>query len=400
MRSAKASTASSGERRRLRMSEAISVALVYARSSARLMRPPCGSRTAVSECSTSLAAHGTLIGVAIPSEARPLWADRPPARPSLAELHRQMLRIRRFEERAAELFKAGEILGTAHSCVGQEAVAVGVGAVLRPDDYVVGHHRSHGHVIAKGGDLHAMMAELLGRRTGYCRGLGGSMHIADLSLNILGCNGIVGAPLPIGVGAALSSRLRGSGQGAVCFCGDGGANQGAAHEAMNLAATWELPVVFVCENNQFALSVGWRDGRAVEDIAVRAAGYGMPGEIVDGNDLLAVEDSAGRHVEAARSGEGPSLIEAKTFRRMAHSMRANLPDTRDQELVQTWEARDPLPRFEALLAELGELDAAALETVQAEVEDEVETAIARAMADELAAPDDMDVAVYERHVTS
>jgi TPP-dependent pyruvate/acetoin dehydrogenase alpha subunit len=133
-------------------------------------------------------------------------------------------------------------------------VAVGVSSVLQPDDYVVGHHRSHGHVIAKGGDLHAMMAELLGRQTGYCRGLGGSMHIADLSLNILGCNGIVGAPLPIGVGAALSSRLRGSGQVAVVFFGDGGANQGAAHEAMNLAATWELPVVFVCENNQFALS--------------------------------------------------------------------------------------------------------------------------------------------------
>ena len=308
-----------------------------------------------------------------------------------------MLRIRRFEERAAELFTAGEILGTAHSCVGQEAVAVGVGAVLRPDDYVVGHHRSHGHVIAKGGDLHAMMAELLGRRTGYCRGLGGSMHIADLSLNILGCNGIVGAPLPIGVGAALSSRLRRSGQVAVVFFGDGGANQGAAHEAMNLAATWELPVVFVCENNQFALSVGWRDGRAVEDIAVRAAGYGMPGEIVDGNDILAVEETAGRHVEAARRGEGPSLIEAKTFRRMAHSMRANLPDTRDQELVQAWEARDPVPRFEALLVELGELDAAAIETVQAEVEDEVEAAIARALADELADPADMDVAVYERH---
>jgi 2-oxoisovalerate dehydrogenase E1 component len=347
-----------------------------------------------------LSAHGTLIGVAIPSEARPLWADRPSTRPSLGELHRQMLRIRRFEERAAELFKAGEILGTAHSCVGQEAVAVGVGAVLRADDYVVGHHRSHGHVIAKGGDLHAMMAELLGRRTGYCRGLGGSMHIADLSLNILGCNGIVGAPLPIGVGAALSSRLRGSGQVAVVFFGDGGANQGAAHEAMNLAATWELPVVFVCENNQFALSVGWRDGRAVEDIAVRAAGYGMPGEIVDGNDVLAVEETAGRHVEAARRGEGPSLIEAKTFRRMAHSMRANLPDTRDQELVQAWEARDPVPRFEALLVELGELDAAAIESIQAEVEDEVEAAIARALADDLADPADMDVAVYERHVAT
>jgi 2-oxoisovalerate dehydrogenase E1 component len=308
-----------------------------------------------------------------------------------------MLRIRRFEERAGELFKAGEIVGTAHSCVGQEAVAVGVGAVLRPDDYVVGHHRSHGHVIAKGGDLHAMMAELLGRRTGYCRGLGGSMHIADLSLNILGCNGIVGAPLPIGVGAALSSQLRGSSQVAVVFFGDGGANQGAAHEAMNLAATWKLPVVFVCENNQFALSVGWRDGRAVEDIALRAAGYGMPGEIVDGNDLLAVEETAARHVEAARRGDGPSLIEAKTYRRMAHSMRANLPDTRDQEIVRAWEARDPLPRFEALLTELGELDADGIAKVHADVEAEVEAAIAQAFADDPADPADMDPAVYAAH---
>jgi 2-oxoisovalerate dehydrogenase E1 component len=335
--------------------------------------------------------------MATPSQVRPLWAERPPERPSLTELHRQMLRIRRFEERAAELFTAGEILGTAHSCVGQEAVAVGVGSVLSPDDYVVGHHRSHGHVIAKGGDLHAMMAELLGRRTGYCRGLGGSMHIADLSLNILGCNGIVGAPLPIGVGAALSSRLRGSGQVAVVFFGDGGANQGAAHEAMNLASTWRLPVVFVCENNQFALSVGWREGRAVEDIAVRAAGYGMPGEIVDGNDVLAVEETAARHVEAARRGEGPSLVEAKTYRRMAHSMRANLPDTRDQELVRTWEARDPLPRFEALLADLGELDRVGIEAAHAEVEAEVEAAIARALADEPADPADLDAAVYAPH---
>ncbi len=318
----------------------------------------------------------------------------------LVDLYREMLTVRTFEDRATELFKAGEIAGTAHSCVGQEAVAVGVGSVLRTDDYVVGHHRSHGHVIAKGGDLHGMMAELLGRRTGLCRGLGGSMHIADLSLNILGCNGIVGAPMPIGVGAGLSATLRGSDQVTVVFFGDGGAAQGAGHEALNLAATWRLPVVFVCENNQFSFSVGWRDTRAVENIAPRAEGYGMPWEIVDGNDVLAVREAAARRVEAARRGEGPSLIEAKTYRREFHSMRANLPDTRDPELVKTWEAKDPIARFEEALRGAGVLDDDGLQTVRDEVAAVVEAAIEAARADEPADPADMEAAVYVPHERS
>ena len=188
-----------------------------------------------------------------------------------------MALIRRFEDRAAELFQQGVIFGTAHSCVGQEAIAVGAAGVMRETDYLVGHHRSHGHLIAAGADLRRMMAEMFGKRTGYCKGLGGSMHIADLSLDILGCNGIVGAGLPHACGAALTAKLRGTGQAAVAFFGDGAAGQGAAHEAMNLAATWSLPVVFICENNQFALSADWRAQRAVEDLADRAAGYGMAG---------------------------------------------------------------------------------------------------------------------------
>ena len=179
--------------------------------------------------------------------------------PRSLELYRKLYLIRRFEERTAELFETGLVTGTAHSCIGQEAIAVGAASVLGRDDYVVGHHRSHGHVIAKGGDLRAMFAELLGRRGGYCQGLGGSMHIADLELGILGCNGIVGAGLPIGCGAALSARLRGTDQVAVVFFGDGAINQGLAHEAFNLASTWKLPVVFVCENNQFALSTTWEE---------------------------------------------------------------------------------------------------------------------------------------------
>ncbi len=304
-----------------------------------------------------------------------------------------MALIRRFEDRAAELFQQGVIFGTAHSCVGQEAIAVGAAGVMRDTDYLVGHHRSHGHLIAAGADLRRMMAEMFGKRTGYCKGLGGSMHIADLSLDILGCNGIVGAGIPHACGAALTAKLRGTGQAAVAFFGDGAAGQGAAHEGMNLAATWALPVVFICENNQYALSADWRAQRAVEDLADRAAGYGMPGEIVDGNDVLAVEEAVARALVRAREGDGPTFLEMKTFRRMQHSMRANLPDVRDPGLVEEWEAKDPLPRFERQLRDLGELDDGRVEAVLREVEGDVELAIELALADEDASADDLLAAV-------
>jgi 2-oxoisovalerate dehydrogenase E1 component len=319
----------------------------------------------------------------------PVQPARPADRPPLVEQYRLMALIRYFEDRATELFREGAIVGTAHSCVGQEAIAVGAGGVMRETDYVVGHHRSHGHLIAAGADLRRMMAEMFGKRTGYCKGLGGSMHIADLELQILGCNGIVGAGLPHATGAALTAKLRDTGQAVLAFFGDGAAGQGAAHEAMNLAATWSLPVVFVCENNQFALTAHWRTQRAVEDLAARAAGYGMRGKVVDGNDLIAVEDAVARALARARDGRGPTLLEMKTFRRMQHSMRANLPDTRDAALVAEWEAKDPLPRLERLLRDLGELDDERLHTLQAEVEHEVETAIATALADPVADPSDL-----------
>jgi 2-oxoisovalerate dehydrogenase E1 component len=305
--------------------------------------------------------------------------------------------IRTFEERAAELFQQGVIFGTAHSCVGQEAIAVGAAGVMRDTDYLVGHHRSHGHLIAAGADLRRMMAEMFGKRTGYCKGLGGSMHIADLSLHILGCNGIVGAGLPHACGAALTARLQGTDRACVAFFGDGAAGQGAAHEAMNLAATWRLPVVFVCENNQFALSAGWRTQRAVEDLAPRAAGYGMPGEVVDGNDLVAVEDAVSRALALARAGGGPTLLEMKTFRRMQHSMRANLPDVRDPAVVDAWEPNDPLPRLERVLRDLGELDDERVSTLRDSVAAEVEAAIDAALADEDAGADDLLPAVLAPH---
>jgi 2-oxoisovalerate dehydrogenase E1 component len=321
------------------------------------------------------------------SEAVP--AQRPADRPPLVDQYRQMLLIRVFEERAAELFRDGVIVGTAHSCVGQEAIAVGAAGVMRSGDYLVGHHRSHGHLIAAGADPRRMMAEMFGRRTGYCKGLGGSMHIADLSLNILGCNGIVGAGLPHACGAGLTATIRGTAQATLAFFGDGAAGQGATHEAMNLAATWKLPVVFICENNQFALSADWRTLRAVEDLADRASGYGMPGEVVDGNDVVAVEAAVARALERARAGGGPTLLEMKTYRRMQHSMRANLPDVRDPDVVAEWESKDPLPRLEELLRERGELDDQLLAQIVHEVGATVDTAVDLALADEPASTDDL-----------
>ncbi|HEX4519231.1 MAG TPA: dehydrogenase E1 component subunit alpha/beta [Gaiellaceae bacterium] len=318
----------------------------------------------------------------------------------LVKRYRVMLQIRVFEDRAAELFNEGVIVGTAHSCVGQEAIAAGAAGAMRAGDYLVGHHRSHGHLIAAGADMRRMMAEMFGRRTGYCKGLGGSMHIADLSLNIIGCNGIVGAGLPHACGAALTAKLRGTDQAAVAFFGDGAAGQGATHEAMNLAATWRLPVVFACENNQFALSAGWETQRAVADLVVRATGYGMPGEIVDGNDVVAVEDAVGAALDRARAGDGPTFLELKTFRRMQHSMRANLPDVRDRSVVEEWDPKDPLPRLEQRLREEGLVTDADLVTLREEVEAEVEAAIELALADEPASQDDLLPSVYAPHRTA
>jgi 2-oxoisovalerate dehydrogenase E1 component len=334
--------------------------------------------------------------VSLPDVASAI-AARPADRPPLIDQYRLMLLIRAFEERAAALFEQGVIFGTAHSCVGQEAIAVGAAGVMRETDYLVGHHRSHGHLIAAGADLHRMMAEMFGKRTGYCKGLGGSMHIADLSLDILGCNGIVGAGIPHACGAALTATIRGTDQATLAFFGDGAAGQGATHEGMNLAATWKLPVVFICENNQFALSADWRTQRAVEDLADRAAGYGMPGEVVDGNDVLAVEDAVGRALDLARSGGGPTFLEMKTFRRMQHSMRANLPDVRDRAVIDEWEPKDPVPRFEAMLRETDELDDERAAAIRAEVEAQVEAAVTAGLADEDATVDDLLPAVFAPH---
>src|SRR3989338_8175088 len=223
---------------------------------------------------------------------------------TLERLYQVMVRIRRFDERTAELFNEGLVKGTAHSYVGEEAVATAVCAHLRPDDAIVGNHRGHGHCIAKGASLDRMMAELMGRDTGYCRGLGGSMHIAALDLNILGCNGIVGAGVRIGGGAALAARLRGTDTVVAAFFGDGAANQGVVYETMNLAAVWKLPYVLVCENNRYALSTAQARTTAGEGIAARATGFGIPSVRVDGTDPLAVHAARGRPAQRGRRARG------------------------------------------------------------------------------------------------
>ena len=236
----------------------------------------------------------------------------------MKRMYKTLVRIRKFESRAVDLFAEGQIPGFLHSYLGEEAIATGVCANLRKTDFITSTHRGHGHIIAKGGDTKYMMAELYGRTTGYCKGKGGSMHIADRDLGILGANGIVGAGQDIAVGAGLAIRYRGTDQVAACFFGDGSTNQGTFHEALNLASVWKLPVIFVCENNHFGISMSQSKHQAIQDIADRAASYGFPGIAVDGNDVMAVYEVAKEAVDRARKGQGPTLIECKTWRWRGH----------------------------------------------------------------------------------
>ena len=315
----------------------------------------------------------------------------------LEALYRTMLRIRRFDEGVIDLFQEGLVKGTAHSYVGQEAVAAGACAALTKADFVVSHHRGHGHCVAKGASLDRMMAELMGRVTGYCKGLGGSMHIADLDQNILGANGIVGAGIGIGTGAALTNKLRGNGAVGIAFFGDGATNEGIFHEGLNLGSLWKLPVVYLCENNQYGLSTSMKDSTSVDRISTRAAAYSMPGITVDGNDVLAVHAVVQEAVARARKGDGPTLIEALTYRWGDHSMRANLPRYRTDAEVAEWRKLDAVARFEHRLESEFGFQRAALDAIRAEVE--VELAAARAFA--IASPEptlaDLEGAVYAPH---
>jgi pyruvate dehydrogenase E1 component alpha subunit len=236
----------------------------------------------------------------------------------LLDLYRTMQTIRLFEERIVDLYARGKVPGVAHLYIGEEAIAAGVCAVLRKDDYITSTHRGHGHVIAKGADLVPMMAELFGKRTGYCKGKGGSMHIADMESGILGANGIAGGGLPIAVGAGWSAKWRGTNQVTACFFGDDASNNGTFHESLNLASLHKLPVIFVCENNGYGISVSQKNHTPIADIATRAAAYDMPGLVVDGNDVVDVYQSAEKAAKRARAGEGPTLLECKTYRWRGH----------------------------------------------------------------------------------
>lgn len=302
----------------------------------------------------------------------------PPDTATLERFFLDLCRVRRFDERVIELFVKGVVKGTAHSCVGQEAIAVGACAALRPEDMIVSHHRGHGHCIAKGAEMARMMAELLGRASGYCGGLGGSMHIAALDRGILGANGVVGAGIGLGAGAALSAAMRRSGQVALAFFGDGAANEGIFHEAANIAALWKLPFVLLCENNRYGLSTPMTLATSIPRIAARAAAYAMPGETIDGNDVMAVHDAVARAVARARAGDGPSLIEAMTYRWGDHSMRANLPRYRAE--AEEDEARAQGDAIERLAEELRtrQVPASRLGALREDAAAEVEAAITEA----------------------
>lgn len=304
----------------------------------------------------------------------------------LVEMQRRMLRIRRFEETAAELAAKGELAGSVHTSINQEATAVGACMALRTDDYMTGTHRSHGHPIAKGAATPALMAELLGKRTGVCKGKGGSMHLADFSVGSLGESGIVGSGVPIAVGAGLSAQVRSSGQVALAFFGDGAANTGGIHESMNLASIWSLPVIFFCENNGFQVSLAVDRSTSVVNIADRASGYTMPGVIVDGQDPVAVYEATAEAVGRARKGSGPSLVEAKTYRTREHAEAISISEYRSSDEIAAWTERDPVAAFGRRLLEQSVLDRKGLSALEAEATEEVEKALLFAHESEDPAP--------------
>ncbi|GAA4527350.1 MULTISPECIES: thiamine pyrophosphate-dependent dehydrogenase E1 component subunit alpha [Nonomuraea] len=293
------------------------------------------------------------------------------------EMLRRMLRIRLFEEATIELFHAGELPAMVHLSIGQEAAIAGACLATTADDYMTGNHRSHGHPIAKGARLDRLMAELLGKAGGVCKGKGGSMHLADFSVGSLGESGIVGSAIPVAVGAGLAADVLGNGLVALCFFGDGAANEGVLHESMNLAAVWKLPVVFFCENNGWAVSVRAGELTSVEDISVRATGYGMPGVTVDGQDPVATYEAVSAAVARARRGEGPSLVEAKTYRFHEHAYGLRVKNSyRDQSEVDVWrQERDPIDLFRRRLLDEGLADEAAVEALDSEVRAEVAAAV-------------------------
>ncbi len=305
----------------------------------------------------------------------------------------QMYTIRAFEEKAEQLYALGKIHGTMHLSIGMEGSAVGSIAALHPDDLILSTHRGHGHCIAKGADLNRMVAEFMGKASGYCRGRGGSMHIADPDGGNLGANGVVGGGIPIAVGVGLSLKIQKRDQVILCFFGDGAANNGAFHEGLNMTAIWKLPVVFVCENNQYAMSYSTGSAFAIERISDRAAAYGMPGMTVDGNDIMAIHQAVSAAVERARAGEGPSLVENFTYRWSGHSRSdANVYRTRAE--IESWKKKCPIKRFRTLLIKEGSLTEEKADQIEKQSYGAIESAVAFAEASPEPAIESIEEGVY------
>lgn len=312
----------------------------------------------------------------------------------LIHIYEQMTRIREFDERAARLMEQARVHGSVHLYCGQEAVGVGVCEALQPDDYITSTHRGHGHLIAKGGDPKLMYAELFAKSNGYNRGKGGSMHIAALELGMIGANGIVGAGGPIALGVAFASAYQENGRVTACFFGDGSTNEGAFHEAVNMAAVLKAPLVFVCENNLYGEWSPIAGTTSVSDIADRAAAYGIPGVIVDGQDVVAVHEAASEAIARARRGEGPTLLECKTYRFYDHVGRDFGMLDRDEDEVASWRARDPILLWRRELAERGVLSEADADAITERIAEEMEEAIEFAAQSPDPVPEDLMRDIY------
>jgi TPP-dependent pyruvate/acetoin dehydrogenase alpha subunit len=317
---------------------------------------------------------------------------KPPAeneREELLHLYQVMLTIRRFEERVVIDYQSGAIPGIVHSYIGQEAVATGVCTNLRLDDRIISNHRGHGHCIAKGADLNRMMAEIYGRKTGYCKGKGGSMHIADFGIGMLGANGIVAAGLPIAAGAALAAQLEGGDRVVVIFFGDGATNEGEFHEVLNLASIWKLPLIFACENNLYSVNTPVHYATGLEHVSERATGgYGIPSAIVDGNDVVAVHEATRKALAGVRAGGGPVFLEFITYRWRGHFEAPGLPDLRPVEEIEAWKEKCPVAGLERKLLENGLVSKQKLEEINARVVQKIESAVSYALASPFPAPED------------
>jgi TPP-dependent pyruvate/acetoin dehydrogenase alpha subunit len=317
------------------------------------------------------------------------------SREELLRLYRVMLTIRRFEERVVIDYHSGAIPGIVHSYIGQEAVATGVCTNLRRDDRIISNHRGHGHCIAKGADLNRMMAEMYGRKTGYCKGKGGSMHIADFNIGMLGANGIVAGGLPIAGGAALAAQLECGDKVVVLFFGDGATNEGEFHEVLNLASIWKLPLIFACENNGYGVNTPVKYATGLEHVSERATGgYGIPGVVVDGNDVVAVYEATKKAIAGVRAGEGPVFLEFMTYRWRGHFEAPGMPDLRPVEELEAWKKKCPVLRFERALLEEGIITKQTLEEIDTEIMQQIEDAVSYALESPLPAPEDALEDIY------